>query len=94
MCIRDRREKPWKDTIKTDYPGSSSEIVIYQGHYYTLEMLGNYTYGALGKAYGFDIPILFAGSMYAAKYPRKGTKEYDNEMTDRLFIVDGYYSGH
>ena len=22
------------------------------------------------------------------------TKEYDNEMTDRLFIVDGYYSGH
>ena len=51
-------------------------------------------YGALGRAYGFDIPLLFAGSMYAAKFPQRGTFDYDNEMADRLFIVDGFYSGH
>ena len=87
-------KEQWEKTIGTTYPGGAKEVVIYEGHYYTPEILGNYTYGALGRAYGFDIPLLFAGSMYAAKFPQRGTFDYDNEMADRLFIVDGFYSGH
>ena len=87
-----KREDPWKKTIDTEYPGSSDTVVIYEGHYYTPEILGNYTYGALGRAYGFDIPLLFAGSIYAAKFPQRGTFDYDNEMVDWLFIANGYYS--
>ena len=28
--------------------------------------------------------------MYAAKFPQRGTFDYDNEMADRLFIVARY----
>ena len=84
----------WENTIQTAYPGNPQTIVIYQGHYYTPEILGNYAYGALGKAYGIDLSLLFFGSMYAARFPEQGTNDYDNEMADWLFIANGYYSGH
>ena len=89
-----KRPNRWEETIGTDYPGKLQTVVIYEGHYYTPEILGNYTYGVLGKAYGFSLDILFAGSMYAAHFPKVGTYQYDNEMSDRLFIANGYYNEH
>lgn len=86
-----KRKEPWEYTIGTAYPGSSDTVVIYHGHYYTPEILGNYTYGAIGNAVGFWLPTLFEGSLYAAGYPKAGTGKYDNEMQDWLFIAEGYY---
>ena len=84
----------WEETIGTTYPGSDQTVVIYEGHYYTPEILGNYTFGALGRAYGFGLSSLFIGSEYAAGFPKRGTFEFSNEMADWLFIANGYYSGH
>ena len=89
-----KRVDSWEYTIETTFPGSSKTVVFYEGHYYTPEILGNYTYGALGRAYGFSLSLLFWGSNYAAKFPQPGTFKYDNEMSDLLFIANGYYSGH
>ena len=85
---------PWKDTIGTEYPGDANSIVIYEGRYYTLEKLGNYTYGVLGKSYCFGLGLLFMGSMKAAGYPKPGTRDYDEEMADWLYIANGYHRGH
>ena len=87
-----KREQPWRDTIGTEYPGTSDTPVLYNGRYFTPESLGNYTYGALGRAYGFDLETLLNGSMYAQGFPRPGSKDYKNEMIDRLYITEGYYS--
>ena len=88
-----KNEKPWTDTICTKYPGSGKAVVVYEGHYYTLESLGNYTYGVLGREFGFSLKTLFDGSFVAAHFPKVGTFDYENEMSDRLFIAAGYYSG-
>ena len=86
-----KRPESWEKTIGTEHPGTIGTVVIYEGHYYTPEILGNYTYGVLGKACGFDLSILLLGSMYAAKNPAPGTYQYNNEMQDRLFIVNGFH---
>jgi hypothetical protein len=82
----------WKTTIGTDYPGEISTVVTYEGHYYTPEILGNYTYGVIGKAYGIDIDTLLFGSMLAAGFPSIGTSDFNNEMRDWVFIAKGYYN--
>ncbi len=86
-----KRPKSWKKTIGTEYPGAFSTVVMYEGHYYTPEILGNYIYGVLGKVCGFDLSFLLLGSMLAAGNPTPGTYQYDNEMQDWLFIVNGFY---
>ena len=86
-------EKPWRETIGTQFPGRGVEV-IYNGIIMTPEDLGNYTYGCLGCMYGFDLGTLYLGSEYAAGFPEEGTTAWDNEhLRDRLFIDLGYYNG-
>jgi RHS repeat-associated protein len=60
-----KKKDSWEDTIGTEYPGSNSALVIYNGEFATLEKLGNITYGYLGKAMNFPDDIVIAGSIYA-----------------------------
>ena len=55
----------------------------------TPEQLGNYTYGYIGAAYGFDIPVLICGSYYAAGFPIGGS-DLSNEVNDWNYVVLGY----
>ena len=81
----------WEETIGTAYPGNIDTKVLYRGRIMTPENLGNYTYGYLGAAYGFNLDILYLGSYYAAGFPNIGTTAYDNEMfEDRPYIKLGY----
>ena len=89
-----KRKDPWEKTIGSEYPGSYNTVVLYDGHYYTPEILGNYTYGVLGKAYGINLDTLTGGSFFAAGFPTYGTTAFDNEVTDWLFISNGYYRGY
>ena len=87
-----KRELPWQETIGTTYPGYNVEV-IFNGEIMTPEMLGNYTYGYLGHAYGIPLPILIAGSYYAAGCPQRG-EALKNETWDWDFITQGYHDYH
>lgn len=83
-----KREEPWKKTIGTTYPGVDTQV-LYNGIVMTPESLGNYTYGFIGRASGFSLPVLIAGSYYAAGFPTE-QKALTNEVTDWLYITIGY----
>ena len=84
-----KRQKSWEETIGTPYPGEGT-IVIYNGFLMTPEQIGNYTYGYLGRKYDYSLPILYAGSYWAAGFPTSGT-ELENEIfSDWAYIYLGY----
>ena len=84
----------WTNTIGTEYPGEGARV-IYCGYVMRLEDLGNYTYGCLGRVYGFDLGTLYWGSEYAAGFPEYGTEAWDNEyLRDQFFIQLGYMCGY
>ena len=83
-----KRKDPWRKTIGTPYPGAES-TVSFDGMLMTPEMLGNFTYGYLGCKYGFSLPLLYAGSYYAAGFPTDGS-DLDNELWDWGWITKGY----
>ena len=87
-----KREMPWEETIRTPYPGYNVEV-IFNDTIMTPEMLGNYTYGYLGHAYGIPLPILIAGSYYAADCPLGGDA-LKNEIWDWTFIRKGYHDSY
>lgn len=84
-----KRKDPWEKTIGTSYPGFGTEV-LYEGNILTPEDLGNYTYGSIGKAYGFPLLILYAGSYYAAGFP-VGEDFWNNEWKDWGYITKGYF---
>ena len=82
-------DKPWKKTIGTPFPGEGV-LVLYHGVKLTPEDLGNVTYGIIGRAYGFDLLTLLAGSYVAAGFPTEGSA-LDNELyVDHPAIYAGY----
>ena len=83
-----KRPDSWKSTIGTSYPGYDVNVT-FCGQSMTPEMLGNFTYGYLGHAYGISLPLLYAGSYYAAGFPLTGSK-LDNEIWDWKYITMGY----
>ena len=84
----------WTNTIGTEYPGEGARV-IYCGYVMRLEDLGNFTYGCLGRVYGFDLGTLYWGSEYAAGFPEYGTEAWDNEyLRDHFFIQLGYMCGY
>lgn len=83
-----KREKPWQETIGTPYPGYNAEVA-FNGMTMTPEMLGNYSYGYLGHAYGIPLLILIAGSYYAANFPTGGDA-LSNEIWDWGYVAMGY----
>ena len=85
-----KRPDPWRNTIGTIFPGQKT-IVIYEGMLITPEQLGNYTYGALGRSYGYKLPVLYAGSYYAADFPLGGKALYNEVCSDWLYITLGYF---
>ena len=87
-----KRKESWQDTIGTPYPGYN-QPVLYCGHIMTPEQLGNFTYGCLGRAYGFDLDLLHDGSFVAAHFPEEGTNDWINEMEDWSYIDMGYNEG-
>lgn len=84
-----KRPDPWVETIGTPFPGEEARIV-YNGEVMTPQGLGNYTYGYLGAAFGIPLPVLYAGSYYAAGLP----VDYDllsHEIgEDWNYITQGY----
>ena len=52
------------------------------------EQLGNYTYGYIGSAFGFSLPTMIAGSVYAA--PLGNWEQIANEFSDWSHITRGY----
>ena len=84
-----KREKPWENTIKTQYPGYNV-CVIYEGVMMTPEELGNYTYGYLGKSYGIPLSHLYIGSYCAALFPTNKS-DLENELNDWQYITMGFY---
>ena len=83
-------QKPWEKTIGTPYPGDDA-IVIYNGMQMTPENLGNYTYGYIGQKYGCPLPLLFAGSYYAAGFPLSGSDLQNEIGSDWYYITLGFY---
>ena len=84
----------WTNTIGTEYPGEGARV-IYCGYVMRLEDLDNYTYGCLGRVYGFDLGTLYWGSEYAVGFPEYGTEAWDNEyLRDHFFIQLGYMCGY
>ena len=86
-----KRKDPWELTIGTPYPGSSNTKVIYNGHIMTLEALGNYTYGYLGRAYGISLEVLLVGSYYAAGFPTEGDALFNEINVDWNYVTMGFY---
>ena len=62
---------------------------MYNNNLMTPEELGNYTYGYIGKALGFNLAELYGGSWAAAGFPISG-KELSNEFSDWSSIKKGY----
>ena len=83
-----KRETPWNETIKSTYPGRHDAQVIYHGSIVTLEYLGNYTYGYIGRAMGLSNDVLHMGSYVVAKFPIKG-EALENEFNDWKAIDKG-----
>ena len=83
-----KRKDSWEKTIGTKFPGKKREV-FYRGMLMTPEHLGNYTYGYIGAAYGYDQMTLVIGSYYAAGFPYSGA-ELHNEINDWNYIVLGY----
>ena len=83
-----KRKEPWESTIGTQFPGAGKKV-RFDGIFMTPEMLGNFAYGYLGCKYGISLPVLYAGSYYAAGFPMGG-KELDNELWDRKWIAKGH----
>ena len=81
--------KSWEDTIGSTFLGSYNAPVYYQGWLTTPEELGNYTFGYIGAATGFDLLILIGGSWYADGFSTRGTA-FDNETRDWGFVSMGY----
>ena len=84
-----KRKAQWESTIGTTFPGYDT-VVLYHNQAMTPEMIGNYTYGVIGEAFGFPIDTLLAGSFVAAGFPTEGA-ELINEYTDWNYIRRGYY---
>ena len=61
-----KRADPWKKTIKTTYPISYDTTIVFQSRLTTPEVVGNITYGYLGKATGSTAFELIAGGNYTA----------------------------
>ena len=62
-------EKSWNETIANNtFPGEGVNV-YYNGMVMNPEELGNYTYGYIGHAVGFNIYELYAGSWVAAGFP-------------------------
>lgn len=86
-------ENQWVNTISPDFPGQGVEV-MYCGYVMTVEDLGNYAYGCLGEAYGFSLPLLCSGSLYAAEFPEIGSEKWKHEVgQDWHVIAFGYYNG-
>ena len=85
-----KRKEPWESTIGTPFPGQD-EYVIFNGLIMTPEMLGNFTYGFLGCAFGFSYEILLLGSFYAAGHYTMTPGALYNEWQDWESIQFGYY---
>lgn len=81
----------WEATIGTKFPGQNT-TVIYHGQKTTAHELGNYTYGVIGRAYGFPVDVLILGSFVAAGLPLYGN-DLTNELSDWPFIKAGFYAG-
>jgi len=81
----------WETTIGTPFPGRDTPI-IFLNMIMTPESLGNFTYGALGAAYGIPYQILQAGSYYAADFPGGGIV-LANELIDQKNLLLGYLYG-
>ncbi len=82
----------WKKTLKTTFPGGPNEPVVVNGEVYTTQELGNITYGYIGAALGYTLPLLYTGSFVAAL--PKNERDLLNEMTDRPMIQKGYELYH
>ena len=83
-----KRPKSWESTIGSEFPGENV-YVLYHNQAMTPEMLGNYTYGVIGKAFGFSLDVLLFGSFSAAGFPSEGDK-LANEYMDWDYIRRGY----
>ena len=84
-----KRANPWNSTIGANtYPGWNTKV-MYNNNLMTPEELGNYTYGYIGKALGFNLAELYGGSWAAAGFPISG-KELSNEFSDWSSIKKGY----
>ena len=56
----------------------------------TAESLGNWTYGYLGAAFGYTLPVLIGGSTVVA--PLNNWEQVLNEFNDWNYIGYGHYS--
>ena len=84
-----KRANPWNSTIGANtYPGWNTKV-MYNNNLMTPEELGNYPYGYIGKALGFNLAELYGGSWAAAGFPFSG-KELSNEFSDWSSIKKGY----
>ena len=83
-----KEKESWEATIGTYFPGNG-QTIVFDGMKLTPEGLGNFTYGYLGYAYGFSLPILYGGSWYAADCPLWGSA-LTHEFSDWSFITEGY----
>ena len=80
---------PWDRTIQTEYPGDGA-TVVYHGETLVLEELGNYTYGYIGKAYGFSDGMLILGSWANDLKKHLEIPNFTgNEEHDRIYIWKG-----
>jgi len=84
-----KRKDPWEDKIGIPYPGDSKTEVIWDGEVVTPEILGNMTYGYLGRKAGFDIMTLLAGGDFAAG-GIWGVITRSDTFEDKVAIFKGY----
>jgi len=90
-----KRESVWNTTIGYGtFPGVAV-MVFFSGMLMTPESLGNFTYGYIGGALGFDLGTLLAGSFIAAGFPEVGTPGWNNEVhVDWWFVEAGLNAFH
>ena len=86
-----KRKGPWEEKIGIPYPGSSGTEVIWDGEVVTPEILGNMTYGYLGRQAGFDILTLLAGGDFADG-GIWGVINRSDSIEDKKTIYKGYYN--
>jgi len=100
-----KREDPWKKTLRSEYPGSFTARIYYEGQIMSLEELGNITYGYIGAALGFTFEYLRFGSTVVSGIPQRSLElfnpfndtdpekmlaEVRNEVGDWMLVERGF----
>ncbi|MBU5451375.1 RHS repeat-associated core domain-containing protein [Acetivibrio sp. MSJd-27] len=77
----------WENTIGATFPGYSTQMILF-GEFFTLEEIGNITYGYLGGVSGFSYSLII-GSV-GNQFKNHGFSDWSNEGHDQDMIWKGY----